>query len=85
MDMLLPALSRSAGVISQKRRLSGEPHPHHIGKIASATAQDKAAKPGRAHPARGQVWQIEHDGQITSVSRNPVKPLNQKYFALPEF
>src|SRR5438552_4660 len=31
---------------------------------------------------KGEVLQIQHDGQISSVLRNRVKPLNEKYSAL---
>jgi hypothetical protein len=33
-------------------------------------------------PGMTTMLQIQHDGQIT---REAVKPLNQKYFSLPEF
>src|SRR5207244_9107731 len=34
---------------------------------------------------RGEVLQIQHDGQISSVCRNRVKPQHQKYSALQKW
>jgi hypothetical protein len=63
MHVLLPALSRLVGVISQHGGSRGEPHPHHNAiRLRETDCVDKAASIGGLSPfeanddREAQVW-----------------------------
>src|SRR5262245_20325157 len=56
----------------------------HLPMVVMDSGLAAARRPGMT-AGEGNVLQIRHDGQITSILRNRVKPQSGKYFALPEF